>query len=81
MTGKRAGNPGQLHAALCRLSDIEADDVSAPALEELNLFGCRQLGSAGLSALVTGCPALQILNLNGCSTLHELVMEGRCSAA
>lgn len=55
---------------------MRCDASLHPLMQVLNVFGCRALGLAGLSALMSGCPDLRHLNVNGLINLNLLHFEG-----
>ncbi|WIA30883.1 hypothetical protein OEZ86_000937 [Tetradesmus obliquus] len=54
------------------LIDLHPDAWQVPALQQLNLFGCRRASGLQLQAVLAGLPQLRAIDLNGCWNMHSL---------
>lgn len=64
------------------LQHVFPDSWDTPALEDLNLFGCRLLAGANLSsAVLSRAPRLRHLDLNGCWAVGALALAGASTGA
>jgi hypothetical protein len=50
--------------------------VQVPALQHLNLFGCRRASGLQLQAVLQSLPQLRSIDLNGCWNMHSLHFTG-----
>jgi hypothetical protein len=51
--------------------------LQVPALQQLNLFGCRRASGLQLQVVLLGLPRLRSIDLNGCWNIHSLHLTGK----
>ncbi|KAI3429506.1 hypothetical protein D9Q98_005595 [Chlorella vulgaris] len=64
----------ELKAVNCTHLNLVAGELLCPALETLNLFGCRQLDAEGLEAVAPSLTKLVSLDLTGCINLSRVLL-------
>jgi hypothetical protein len=50
--------------------------MQVPALQQLNLFGCRRASGLQLQVVLQSLPQLRSIDLNGCWNIHSLHFTG-----
>ncbi|KAL4442936.1 hypothetical protein ABPG77_008427 [Micractinium sp. CCAP 211/92] len=64
----------ELRAVNCGSLNLAASELHCPALEEVNLFGARQLDAEGLEAAAPSLVKCRRLDLTGCTSLSRLLL-------
>lgn len=69
----------ELRAVNCGSLSLSASELHCPALEEVNLFGARQLDAEGLDAAASSLAKCRRLDLTGCTSLSRLLLPEAAS--
>ncbi|KAL4457659.1 hypothetical protein ABPG75_012524 [Micractinium tetrahymenae] len=64
----------ELRAVNCGSLNLAASELHCPSLEDVNLFGARQLDAEGLEAAAASLTKCKRLDLTGCTSLSRLLL-------